>query len=227
MSEKQDFAKVYAGRRAATLEDARHESDAVIKAIQRISKSVDAKASVANRDLAAGKLYEIANELASAEVAYRRSLAADPNLHEAAARLSVILSKQHRYEEAIQIGHDLFLKEPTAIFKSLVYQGPLSLCTVLGDAYRLSGNYTVAAGFYREAAMLENNTPYSVSQAVLTMALSGEGNKIAEFASKHAAAGISERISSIVRLSQETDHRQAMIKQVASTANLKMAEAMY
>jgi tetratricopeptide (TPR) repeat protein len=177
-------------------------------------------------NLAAGKLYEIANELPSAEIAYRRAVSEDSNLHEAAARLVVVLIKQGQFQEAIEIGNDLFRKAPTAVFKSLVYEGPLSLCTILGDAYRISGNLTVASGFYREAAKLEQGTPYAVSQAVLTMAWSGDAKGIAQLAEEYPRANVSERIAAIMRLSRETDERLAIVTHVPPLGGVHTVEAM-
>src|SRR5262249_34326040 len=134
--------------------------------------------------------------------------------------------KQGHHEEAIQLGNDLFLKDPTKVFKSLVYEGPLSLCSILGDAYRLSGDFAAAAGCYREAAKLEGGTPYAVTQSVVTMALSGQGEGIPDFAASHAEVNLSERVESIVRLSREDDHRLAMIRQIAARANIAAMEAM-
>jgi tetratricopeptide (TPR) repeat protein len=219
------FESVYEQRKRASLEDARLEAEAVVAAIKRISDG--AGSFPASQNLAAGKLYEIANEFGSAETAYRRALAADLGAHEAAARLVIVLAKQRRLDEAIRVGNDLFAKVPTAVFKSLVHQGPLSLCTVLGDVHRLTGDFVTAAGLYREGAKLEGNTPYAFHQAVVTMALAGESKDIASFAAKHSSGYVSERVASVVRLSQETDSRLAVIKQVAARANVGAMEAMW
>lgn len=226
-SRHEEFVSVYERRRRASLEDALLEAEAVVAAIKRISASVDDGAENARKNLAAGNLFEIANELGSAETTYRRALAADPASHDAAVRLIIVLAKQRRFDEAIRLGHDLFAKAPTVVFKSLVNQGPLSLCTVLGDVYRLSGDFAVAASFYREAAKLEGATPYAVNQAVLTMALAGEGNNIAHFTAKYPNTYIGERIASVARLAHESDARLAVIKQVAARANVGAMEAMW
>ncbi|WP_162795512.1 tetratricopeptide repeat protein [Nonomuraea lactucae] len=223
---QRNFNSLYDRRRRASLDDARQEAEAVVKAVSRISAYADEHSSPGAESLAAGKLFEIAGEPSSAETAYRRALAEDPDLDEAAARLVVVLTKLRRFDEALEIGGTLLLKSPTAVFSSLVYEGPLSACTVLGDVYRLSGNHTVAAGLYREAARLEGSTPYSVSQAVVTMALAGQGRAIAQFADEHSGASVGERIRSLIRLSRETDERFAIIQEVAARANIAAGESM-
>ena len=223
-SSQPDFNSIYARRRRASLDDARFEAEAIVEAIKRIGSSVDEKSSGANQNFAAGQLYEIANELPSAEAAYRRALAADPEFYDAIVRLVIVLTKQRRFDEAIEIGNDMFLKEPTGVYKSLVYQGVCSLCTIMGDAYRLAGDFAVAAGFYREAAKLKGGPPYSVSQAVVTMALSGDEKNIPGFAGRYPGANLSERVSSIVRLSAQTEGHFPIIRQVAARANIAASE---
>ncbi|MEU3563660.1 hypothetical protein [Kitasatospora sp. NPDC006786] len=221
-----EFNSLYDRRRRASLDDARQEAEAITKAISRISAAADTPSSPGSQNLAAGKLFEIASELSSSETAYRRALSEDPDLDEAAVRLVIVLTKLRRFGEALELGNRLLMKSPAVVFRSLVYEGPLSLCTVLGDAYRLSDNYTAAAGLYREAAKLEGGTPYSVSQAVVTMALSGQGREIAQFANDHSNASLGERIQSVIRLSQETDGRFAIIQEVAAQANVAASESM-
>jgi tetratricopeptide (TPR) repeat protein len=223
-TEEKDFSSIYACRERASLDDARREADAVRSAIDRISSGMDASSSEADQDLAAGKLFEIANELVSAETAYRRA-ARSSGMEEARARLVVVLLKQRRFEEAIELGSDLFAKDPKAMFESLVYQGPLSICTIMGDAYRLSGNHTLAAGLYREAVRLEANSPYAATQAVVSMALAGEIHHIQEF-SRSAPVVISERIQSLLRLTKETNPLHPIIQQVARRGNVAAAESM-
>lgn len=222
-----DFESVYERRRRASLDDARLEAAAIAGAIKRISESVNQESSAARQSLAAGKLFEIANELGSAETAYRRSLAADGESHEAAARLVIVLAKQRRFDEALRLGNDLFVKAPTAVFGSLVYEGPLSLCTVLGDIHRLSGDFAVAASFFREAAKLEDGAPYAVNQAIVSMTLAGDAQDAVQFAAKHPNTHTSERVASVLRLAKELDPRHAIVKQVASRANLGAMEAMW
>ena len=210
---------IYVGRQRASLSDARDEAAAVTAAIERISKGADDRSPKSEQDLAAGKLFEIANELRSAETAYRRAVAVDPELQEAQARLLVVLGKQRRLEEATRIGHELLLRNPNAVFKSLVYEGPLSLCTLLGDLYRLSGKPSVAASMYREGARLEGGAPYAVNQAILSLTQDGQGREAARFAGEHAGTWQSELLASLVRLSQQGDNRLPAIREAAFLAS--------
>jgi tetratricopeptide (TPR) repeat protein len=224
-TKENSFSSIYSRRERASLDDARSEAEAVLMAIDRISKGVDESSSDAERDLAAGKLFEIANEIVPAETAYRRAAQRSTGMEEARARLVVVLLKQRRFDEAIELGTDLFSKDPAAVFKSLVYQGPLSMCTIMGDAYRLSGNHTVAAGFYREAVRTEVNSPYAATRAVISMALSGQSHEIEAF-SRSAPVVMGERMQSLIRLSREANRHRPIIEQVARRGDVAGAESM-
>jgi hypothetical protein len=221
-----DWTAIYTRRQRASLPDAREETEATRSAIERINKSVDDKSPESHQSLAAGKLFEIANELPSAETAYRRALSAEPKLHEAAARLMVVLGNQRRFDEATKIGHELLLAVPDAVFKSLVYEGPLSLCTLLGDLYRLSGRPSIAASMYREGARLEHGTPYAVNQAVITMAQDGRAKEAVQFAAGYSQSWKSEVLQGIIRLGNETNDLLPIIREVALRANVGRMEAM-
>lgn len=220
------FQAVYDRRRRASLDDARHESEMLVAAVKRISDSAGKSADTASQCLAAGKLFEIAGELIPAEANYRRAFAAKPELIEAGARLAVTLVKQRRFDEAIQLGSELLLKTPDAVIESLIYQGPLSLCTIVADGYRLSGDFAAAAALYREAARLEGGTPLAVGQAAVSMALAGEVGAIDAFVAKHPRNAIGERFTSALRVGHEADALRATIKQVARRANVAAAESM-
>ncbi len=220
----EQFSAIYDRRERASFEDATAEADTLVKAVERIRSS--AKGGGSAEDLAAGKLFEIAGEFASAEIAYRRA-AADPAAIEAAVRHVVVLIKQKRYPEAIDAANALFLKAPDTVVKSLIYEGPLALSAVLGDAHRLSGDVATAAGFYREAARLDGGTPYAVGQAAITLAASGETAELSTFVGKHSGAAIG-RVQVIARLGGESDARLALVKQLARRlASVGAAEAMW
>ena len=223
---KNVWSKIYERRQRASLSDARVEADAVRTAIARISDSVDDNSPPALQSYAAGRLFEISNELPAAETAYRRVLAADPEMNDARVRLLIVLGKQGRIEDGIKIGHELLLKMPGAVFKSLVYEGPLSLCTLVGDLYRLAGNYAIATTMYREGAKLEGGAPYAVNQAVMTMVLQGQGAEAVQFVDAHSDTWKSELISSIVRLAQQSDQHLAIVREVAARANIAGMESM-
>lgn len=223
---EQDFAATYERRQRASFNDALKEAEAVIAAITRIHDSVRVGSGSAGEHLAAGKLFEISNEISSAEKAYRRSLAIDPESLETHIRLIVVLLKQRRYAEAIDVGNELFLKAPDSIVESLVYRGPLSLCTVLGDAHRLSGDFVTASIFYREAARIEKGAPYSVNQAVICMAAAGEADQVDEFIGKYSTF-VGDRVAAVTRLAKEEDPRLATVKQLAvHLAGVSCAEGM-
>lgn len=217
---------IYSRRDRSSLEDARAEAEAVKVAIDRISSQVMGNTPDCQQHLAAGKLFEISNELRAAESAYRKAISADPTLTEASARLLAVLGKQRRIEEALEVGHELLLCKPDAVFKSLVYEGPLSVLTLVADLYRLSGKTAVAARMYLEAVELEGGSPYAVNHAMHALLSEGQVDQAAKLADEHPTTWISAFLTSAIKLAQKNDSRLPVIQEVALRASAAGMEAM-
>lgn len=226
VADQAKWKAIYSGRDRASLEDARAEAEAVKKAIERISSQVVGDTPGCQQQLAAGKLFEISNEFRAAETAYRKATSADPTLTEASARLVAVLGKQRRIEEALEVGHELLMRKPHAVIKSLVYEGPLSVLTLVADLYRMSGKTAVAARMYVEAAKLEGGSPYSVNHAMHAMLTQGQVDEAAKFAGEHPTTWFSDFLVSAIKLTQKNDPRLPVIQEVALRAAAAGMEAM-
>jgi len=209
---------IYSRLERASLADARAEAEAVKMAIERISLQVTDESPECEQHLAAGKLFEISNELRAAESAYRKAIFGEPTLIEASARLVAVLGKQGRIDEALEVGHDLLLRTPDAVIKSLVYEGPLSVVSLVADLYRISGKNAIAAGLYREAVTLEGGSPHAVNHAISAMLREGRNDEAVALAGHYPTTWKSEFHTSALNLAQKSDPRLPLIREVAMRA---------
>ncbi|WP_330961986.1 tetratricopeptide repeat protein [Photobacterium sp. 53610] len=148
--------------------EVRHRAEAIISATNEHLKEFNKHEPTARGFLAAGKINETEGDLAYAIRWYERAIGADPELHEARARLALaqIKSSQHESrahvrQQALENALKLVQSAPKLVFAAVVRRRPLSAWTVLGDAQRAHGNDNAAIEAYSKAIVVEPRDMYA------------------------------------------------------------------
>lgn len=165
-------------------------------------------------------MFELENLLPQAEAAYRSALAADEKLLVAAARLAVVLMNQRRDADAIEVASRALVHDPGYVFPSLVRERPLSLWSVLGDAYRLSGNLTAASALYRQAARVEPGGSFGSRHAATAMLGVGDLDGATELEGSDAKG-----ILGLLRVAQSRDEDLPAVREIAQEQFIAAAES--
>jgi tetratricopeptide (TPR) repeat protein len=105
---------------------------------------------------------------------YERVIRADPNFHEASARLAVNLIRSGRKAEALRVATDLVSRVPDFRFKTINGTLDISAMTILGDALRVNGDVDGAIEAYLQALQLEPDDLHSAARLVELYLIQGQ-----------------------------------------------------
>lgn len=101
--------------------------------------------------LARGIIFQNAAFLEEAAQSFKEALAADPNAHEAGARLVLTLLRARRYDAALDVAAKLAKRAPDYAMPELTTDQSLSVFTLLGNALIANGRIDEAARAYEGA----------------------------------------------------------------------------
>jgi tetratricopeptide (TPR) repeat protein len=125
----------------------------------------------------AGKVWELLNMPGKAIQLYERALRADPNFHEATARLAVNLIRAGRPQEALRVATELARNAPEFRFKTINGTLNVTSFTVLGDALRENGDVDGAVRAYEQALDIEGDDLHSLARLAELYLVQGEVSK--------------------------------------------------
>lgn len=150
------------------MSDVENRATYYIQLLSDCLEIVRAKPSESETQLAAGKIYEIADVHQEAISHFEQSVNADCNNFEALARLSLALLKAGRTQEALQYAVELNQKASSFTFLSLGGK-TVSAPAVLGDALQSAGKFELAVEAFREALEVSSEDRYSAAMCAAVL----------------------------------------------------------
>ncbi|GGY26828.1 tetratricopeptide repeat protein [Paludibacterium paludis] len=172
--------------------------------------------------VAAGKIREIAQTYRLAQVCYRDAARKNPGNLEARARLAIAFLKDRNVTKGLTIAMELADRQPDFAFKDISGH-PVSIMTLLGDAYRAAGDTTQARRAYESALKQQPGDTRAAVFLAQVLAEDGLLDEAADVAANSANGHDAAPFQATLRLLANDPNRMPAIAGILANRTARLA----